>query len=248
MSLAGKIALVTGASRGIGQTVALALGHAGARVVGTATRPAGAEAISAAFAAAGVDGLGVLLDLAQPDSMTAALAAIVAHFGAAPLILVNNAGIREDALLMRMKASAWAEVVDVNLNAVFALTKACVSPMVKARWGRIVNISSVVAFTGNAGQSNYVATKAGLVGFTKSIAIELATRNVTANCVAPGFIETDMTASLTDAQKQGILAQVPMQRMGKPEDIAAAVLYLVSEGAQYVTGATLHINGGMFRA
>jgi len=244
ITLTDKIALVTGASRGIGKSVAMILAQAGAQVVGTATSDAGAQKIAANFEGAGLPGHGFVVDVGDPDAIAKLVSEVEKKVGA-PNILVNNAAITRDNLFLRMKESEWHDVIRTNLDAMFHLTKACIRSMVKARWGRIISISSVVGVTGNPGQANYCAAKAGVIGFTKSIAQELAGRNITANTVAPGFIETDMTAALTDQQKEAILAQIPSKRMGKPEDIAQAVAFLASEGASYITGATLHVNGGM---
>lgn len=247
MSMQGKVALVTGATRGIGRAIALRLGAQGATVIGTATSEAGAAAISAAFAEAGVSGRGVVLDVGQPEAIEAVLEQINAEFGA-PLIVVNNAGITRDNLMLRMKEEEWQAVINTNLTAIFRITKACLKGMTKARWGRIVNISSVVGSMGNGGQANYAAAKAGLEGFGRALAAEIASRNITVNAVAPGFIETDMTQALPEAQREKLLTQVPAGRLGLPEDIAAAVAFLASEDASYVTGTTLHVNGGMYMA
>ena len=239
------IALVTGASRGIGNAIALALGAAGATVIGTATSEEGAQKFGAALAAAGAKGHGAVLDASNPASIDALLAGLEAA-GESPSILVNNAAITRDTLLLRMKPEDWDAVITTNLTSVFRLSKACVRRMMKERHGRIVNLTSVVGVTGNAGQSNYAAAKAGLIGFTKSLAKELASRGITVNAVAPGFIDTDMTRGLSEAQKSALLAQIPMARLGSPEDVAAAVLFLVSPQAGYITGETLHVNGGMY--
>lgn len=244
MSLAGKVALVTGASRGIGKAVALQLGSQGATVVGTATSPAGAEAISSYLTGAGVQGAGLVLDVCSDDSVAEVFERIQAEFGA-PQILVNNAGITRDNLFMRMSDEEWSQVIAVNLTSAFRLSRAVLRAMMKARWGRIVQITSVVGTTGNPGQGNYAAAKAGLVGMSKSLAAEVASRGVTVNCIAPGFIATAMTEALTDDQKARILGAIPAGRMGSPDDIAAACRYLASDEAGYVTGATLHVNGGM---
>lgn len=243
----GKVALVTGATRGIGRAIALRLGAQGATVIGTATSETGAAAISAALAEAGVSGRGVVLDVAQPEAIETVLEQINSEFGA-PLIVVNNAGITRDNLMLRMKEEEWQAVINTNLTAIFRVTKACLKGMTKARWGRIVNISSVVGSMGNGGQANYAAAKAGLEGFGRALAAEIASRNITVNAVAPGFIETDMTRALPEAQREKLLTQVPAGRLGLPEDIAAAVAFLVSEEASYVTGTTLHVNGGMYMA
>lgn len=240
-----KVALVTGATRGIGRAIALELGKQGATVVGTATSEEGAEKISAYLAEAGIKGKGIALnvcDVAQTDSV---LAAIAKEFGVIT-ILANNAGITRDNLAMRMGDDEWDAVIDTNLKAVFRLSRGVMRGMMKARFGRIVNITSVVGYSGNAGQANYCAAKAGVAGMTRSLARELGSRNITVNCVAPGFIATDMTHGLTEEQKQGMLASIPLARAGTPEDIAGAVSFLVSPAAAYVTGTTVHVNGGMF--
>jgi 3-oxoacyl-[acyl-carrier protein] reductase len=239
------IALVTGASRGIGNAIALALGAAGATVIGTATTEEGAQKFGAALTAAGCKGHGAVLDASNPASIDALLAALDAA-GESPSILVNNAAITRDTLLLRMKPEDWDAVITTNLTSVFRLSKACVRRMMKERHGRIVNLTSIVGVTGNAGQVNYAAAKAGLIGFTKSLAKELASRGITVNAVAPGFIDTDMTRGLSEEQRTALLTQIPMARLGKPEDVAAAVLFLVSPQAAYITGETLHVNGGMY--
>jgi 3-oxoacyl-[acyl-carrier protein] reductase len=245
MSLEGKIALVTGASRGIGAAIAQMLGSAGATVVGTATSESGAEAISQRFKEQGVSGRGAQLNVTQPESVEQLIKAITDEFGA-PTILVNNAGITRDNLMLRMKDDEWNDVIDTNLNAVYRVTKACLRGMTKARWGRIINISSVVGSMGNMGQCNYAATKAGVAGFARSLAKEIGGRGITVNTVAPGFIDTDMTKVLEDAQKDAMLSIIPLQRLGKPEEIASVVGFLSSEGAAYITGETIHVNGGMY--
>jgi 3-oxoacyl-[acyl-carrier protein] reductase len=245
MSLANQTALVTGASRGIGHAIALKLAAAGARVIGTATTPEGAERFTASLASHGYNGRGTVLNASEAAS-TDALAAELERLEEMPGILVNNAAITRDMLLLRMKPEDWDAVLATNLTGVFRLTKACVRSMMKARSGRIVNLTSIVGLTGNAGQANYAAAKAGLLGFTKSLAQELASRGITVNAVAPGFIDTDMTRSLSEPQKQALLERIPAARLGTPDDIAAAVLYLVSPAAAYVTGQTLHVNGGMY--
>ena len=240
-----KVALVTGATRGIGRAIALELGRLGATVVGTATSAEGAEKISAYLAEAGVKGKGVALnvcDVAQTDEI---LAAIAKEFGAIG-VLVNNAGITRDNLAMRMGDDEWDAVIDTNLKAVFRLSRGVMRGMMKARFGRIVNITSVVGYSGNPGQANYCAAKAGVAGMSRSLARELGSRNITVNCVAPGFIATDMTHALTEEQKAAMLASIPLARAGTPEDIAGAVGFLVSPAAAYVTGTTVHVNGGMF--
>ncbi len=242
--LAGKVALVTGASRGIGRAIALELGTHGATVIGTATTDAGANAITQALASAGVAGKGIALDVNDAAQVEALPGAIQKQYGDT-LILVNNAGITRDNLLLRMKDDEWDAVFSTNLRSVFRLSKLVLRGMMKARFGRIINITSVVGATGNAGQSNYAAAKAGMAGFSRSLAREVGSRNITVNCVAPGFIDTDMTRSLDDAQRSALLAQIPLGRLGMPADVAAAVVFLASPGAGYITGSTLHVNGGM---
>lgn len=240
-----KVALVTGASRGIGRAIAVALGNAGATVAGTATSDAGAAAISEYLGAGDIKGSGFKLnvnDVAETDSV---LKNIEARFGPVA-ILVNNAGITRDNLLLRMKDSEWDEIMDTNLKSVFRLSKLVIRSMMKARYGRIINITSVVGSMGNPGQANYAAAKAGIVGFSKSLAREVGSRNITVNCVAPGFIDTDMTKKLPEAQKTALLAHVPLGRFGLAEEVAAAVTFLASAGAAYVTGNSLHVNGGMY--
>ncbi|MCR8921945.1 3-oxoacyl-ACP reductase FabG [Dasania sp. GY-MA-18] len=245
--MSAKVALVTGASRGIGQAIAKQVGALGYVVVGTATTESGAEKISAYLKEAGVAGAGMCLNVTDADSVAAVLAAVNEQFGA-PTVLVNNAGITKDNILMRMKDEEWSDVIDTNLNAIFRLSKACVRGMSKARWGRIINISSVVGSMGNAGQSNYAATKAGVEGFSRALARELGSRNITVNSVAPGFIDTDMTKDLGDDHKANLLTQVSLGRLGNPDEIAAVVAFLVSDGAAYITGETIHVNGGMYMA
>lgn len=244
MSLQGKIALVTGASRGIGRAIAIALAEHGATVYGTATSVEGAEKISAYFAESGLSGHGKTLNV-NDVSAVAALLEEIKSAGEAVSILINNAAVTQDNLLLRMKDDEWNNVINTNLNAVFHVSKACLRDMLKARWGRIINISSVVGVSGNAGQANYAAAKAGMIAFTKSLAQEVASRNITANVIAPGFIDTDMTQSLTEEQKAAILNAIPMGRIGEPEEIASCVTFLASAKAAYITGQTIHINGGM---
>jgi 3-oxoacyl-[acyl-carrier protein] reductase len=245
--LESEVALVTGASRGIGAAIALSLAGAGAKVIGTATSAEGAAKITAALKEKGHAGHGEVLDAGSPASIDALMAGLD-QGGQSPTILVNNAAITRDTLLLRMKPEDWDAVIATNLTAVFRLCKASVRRMMKERRGRIVNLTSVVGLTGNAGQVNYAAAKAGLLGFTKSLAKELASRNITVNAVAPGFIDTDMTRALNEGQRTALLSQIPLARLGTPEDVAAAVLFLVSPQSSYITGETLHVNGGMFMA
>ncbi|MBK8524909.1 MAG: 3-oxoacyl-ACP reductase FabG [Betaproteobacteria bacterium] len=244
--LNGQLALVTGASRGIGQAIALELGKAGAIVVGTATTADGAAKISAYLADAGIRGKGAALEVREQAQVDALIGEIEKEFGVAVTVLVNNAGITRDNLAMRMKDDEWDAVIDTNLKAVFRLSKAVMRGMMKARNGRIINITSVVGHAGNPGQANYCASKAGVSGMTRSLARELGSRNITVNCVAPGFIDTDMTKALDEKQKEGLVGSIPLGRLGSPADIAAAVAYLASPAASYVTGTTLHVNGGMY--
>lgn len=247
MSIAGKVALVTGASRGIGKAIALQLASQGAVVIGTATTEAGAEAITAYLKAAGSAGRGLALNVADSASVDAVMAQINAEFGPV-LILVNNAGITKDNLMLRMKEDDWDAVINTNLNSIFRVTKACLKGMTKERWGRIVSISSVVGSMGNGGQANYAAAKAGLEGFSRALAKEIGSRDITVNSVAPGFIATDMTHVLPEEQKAKLLENVAIPRLGSPEDIAHAVGFLASAEAGYITGVTLHVNGGMYMA
>ena len=245
--MSSQIAVVTGASRGIGRAIAFRLAAAGHFVIGTATTEASAEAIGKALAEAGLKGAGRTLDVADGEAVESFVKAVTDEFGA-PAILVNNAGITRDNLLMRMRDDDWDAIIQTNLTSVYRLSKAVLRGMTKARFGRIVNITSVVGATGNAGQANYAAAKAGIIGFTKSLAKELGSRNVTVNAVAPGFIDTDMTRSLPEGQKKALLGQIPLGRLGQPEEIAGAVAFLCSPDGGYITGETLHVNGGMFMA
>lgn len=242
-----KIALVTGASRGIGKAIAENLGKQGMIVVGTATSESGADAISGNFAEAGISGKGMRLDVSDDASVEAVLKAIGDEFGTVT-VLVNNAGITRDNLLMRMKADEWDSVINTNLTSLYRVAKACLRPMMKAKTGRIINIASVVGASGNAGQTNYSAAKAGMVGFTKSLAQEVGSRGITVNAVAPGFIDTDMTKELPEAQREALLSAIPLARLGQPEEIASAVGFLASDAAAYITGETIHVNGGMYMA
>ena len=239
-----KVALVTGASRGIGAAIAGVLADAGLIVVGTATSEQGADKITDALSSRG--GRGRVLNVTNVTSIDALLADIRADLGD-PLVLVNNAGITQDNIIMRMKDDEWQAVIDTNLTALYRLSKACVRGMTKARWGRIINITSVVGSMGNAGQSNYAATKAGAEGMARSLARELGSRSITVNCVAPGFIDTDMTRALETAQRDALQTQIPLGRLGEPEDVAAAVAFLASDAGQYITGETIHVNGGLYR-
>jgi len=247
MSIAGKTALVTGASRGIGKAIALELGRRGAVVLGTATSDAGAAAITGYLQEAGVQGQGYTLDVSSPASVVAFCKAVHENNGAVG-ILVNNAGITRDNLMLRMKDEEWQAVLDTNLSSVFRMTKAFVRGMTKARWGRIISISSVVASSGNAGQVNYAAAKAGMEGFSRALAMELGSRGITVNCVAPGFIDTDMTRELDEEQTRILLERIPLGRYGQAHEIAAVVGFLASTEASYVTGETIHANGGMYMA
>ena len=242
-----KVALVTGASRGIGRAIAEALASAGFAVIGTATSSAGAEQITARFVEKNFVGQGMVLNVNDAASISLILKEVEESFGA-PTVLVNNAGITKDNILLRMKEDEWSDVVNTNLNSVFRLSKACVRAMTKAKWGRIVNISSVVGSMGNSGQSNYSATKAGVEGFSRALAKELGSRNITVNTVAPGFIDTDMTKNLPEASKDAMLSQIPLARLGEPSEIADVVSFLVSDSAGYITGETIHVNGGMYMA
>lgn len=244
-SLNGQIALVTGASRGIGRAIAMELGGRGAKIIGTATSDEGAQSIQKALAAAGIAGAGQRLDVREPAACAALIAEIEAQFGTVS-ILVCNAGVTRDNLALRMNDEDWDQVLDINLNAVFRLSKLVMRGMMKARYGRIINITSVVGSSGNAGQANYAAAKAGVAGLSRSLARELGSRNITVNCVAPGFIETDMTRALPESQREALLRQIALGRLGRPEEVAAAVAFLASPAAGYVTGSTLHVNGGMY--
>jgi 3-oxoacyl-[acyl-carrier protein] reductase len=245
MGIEGKVALVTGASRGIGQAIALQLGAQGAVMIGTATSQMGADSITTNLAGAGIRGTGMLLDVTDADSINITVQKIQDAYGV-PAILVNNAGITRDNLLMRMKDDDWHHVIDTNLNSIYRLCKACIRGMTKARWGRIINISSVVGSMGNMGQTNYAATKAGIEGFSRAMAREVASRNITVNSIAPGFINTDMTDTLLPEQKSALKANIPMNRLGSPDDIAAVAVFLAGEGSKYITGETIHVNGGMY--
>lgn len=245
MTLHADVALITGASRGIGKAIALALGARGAFVVGTATTDEGAEGISRSLAEAGIEGYGTILDVASNESVDALFERLGTD-SRNPTTLINNAGITRDNLLVRMHQDDWDAVLNTDLTALFRICKASVRHLMKTRRGRIINITSVVGATGNAGQSNYAAAKAGVIGFTRALARELAGRGITVNAVAPGFIETDMTAELTDAQRQALLGEIPLKRLGTADDVAEAVAFLASPAAAYITGETLHVNGGMY--
>lgn len=244
MSLQGEVALVTGASRGIGMSIARDLGAQGATVIGTATSEKGAQAISDYLAEAGIAGSGMALNVTDADSVAATLKAITDQYGVVS-ILVNNAGITRDNLLMRMKDDEWNDIINTNLTSIYRLSKAVLRPMMKARKGRIISIASVVGISGNAGQTNYAAAKAGVIGFSKSLAREVGSRGITVNVVAPGFIDTDMTRELPDEVKNSLLKSIPLERLGQPEEIAAAVGFLASPLASYITGETINVNGGM---
>jgi 3-oxoacyl-[acyl-carrier protein] reductase len=247
MSETGTVALVTGASRGIGRAIAKELGKQGLTVIGTATSEQGAASISEYLSAAGIAGKGLCADVSSPESVAALLSTIKEEF-LSPTVLVNNAGITRDNLLMRMKEEEWSSVIETNLGSMYRVCKACVKGMTKARWGRIINISSVVGSSGNAGQSNYAASKAGIEGFSRALAKEIGSRGITVNSVAPGFIDTDMTRELPENQTEALLSQIPLGRLGQAEEIAAVVGFLVSDKAGYITGETLHVNGGMYMA
>lgn len=243
--LENEIALVTGASRGIGQAVALELGANGATVIGTATSSNGADNITNYLKENNINGIGMELNVTDAESIDSVIKSVAEQFGA-PSILVNNAGITRDNLLMRMKDQEWDDIMETNLKSIYRMSKACLRPMTKAKKGRIISIGSVVGASGNAGQSNYAAAKAGVMGFSKALAREVGSRGITVNVVAPGFIDTDMTRSLPDEQKQALLSQIPLNRLGTAQEIAKAVAFLASPGAAYVTGTTLHVNGGMY--
>ncbi|MCX7091126.1 MAG: 3-oxoacyl-ACP reductase FabG [Legionellales bacterium] len=245
MNLKDKIALVTGASRGIGQAIAHSLAAKGAYVIGTATTVGGAEAISEMLAANNLKGEGIVLDVTQQDTVDQVMA-ILAEQEKNPAILVNNAGITADNLLLRMTDEEWFRVIETNLNSVYRMCKACLKPMFRARWGRIINIGSVVGSSGNSGQTNYTAAKAGVAGFSRSLAVEMGGRGLTVNVVAPGFIDTEMTASLPDFVKEEMLKKIPMKRLGQASDVAEIVAFLASDAAAYITGETIHVNGGMY--
>lgn len=245
--LQNEVALVTGASRGIGRAIAIALARQGATVVGSATSSAGAQSVDAALAEAGGKGRGVVLNVTDQAAIDSVLADVEAHEGT-PTVVVNNAGITRDGLLLRMKPEDWQVIIDTNLSSVFRMSKACLRGMMKQRRGRIVNIASVVGVMGNAGQANYAAAKAGIIGFSKSLAREVGSRGITVNVVAPGFIDTDMTRALSEEQRQALVAPIALGRLGSVDDVAAAVLFLASPGAAYITGETLHVNGGMHMA
>ncbi len=247
MSLENEIAFVTGASRGIGKAIALELGRRGALVVGTATTAKGADGIGAYLGENEIRGTGKVLDVTQPDSVAQVVKATAEELGD-PTVLVNNAGITRDNLLLRMKEEEWDAILATNLSSVYRLTKACLRAMMRARRGRVITIGSVVGATGNAGQANYAAAKAGLVGFTKSVAREVGSRGITVNVVAPGFVETDMTRELPEETRNSLKAQIPLDRLGRPEEVACAVAFLASPEAAYITGETLHVNGGMHMA
>ena len=245
MTLENRVALVTGASRGIGKAIALELARQGAYVIGTATSAAGTQSINKCLKENMLQGCGLVLDVSDTNSVEA-LGKAMADADQTPAILVNNAGVTRDNLLLRMKEEEWDTVINTNLNSVFRLSRLCLRAMMKARWGRIINITSVVGLSGNPGQCNYSAAKAGMIGFTRSLAREVASRGITVNAVAPGFIQTDMTGALTDDQKAAMLAQIPLARLGDPEDIAQSVAFLASDASAYITGQTINVNGGMY--
>lgn len=245
MNLEGKIALVTGASRGIGQAIALKLAQQGAFVFGSATTEQGAQSIDAYFEKEKLSGKGLVLDVTNSEQIEKVVGELI-HENQAPSILVNNAGITSDNLLLRMDDEEWYKVIETNLNSIYKMSKICIKSMFRARWGRIISIGSVVGSSGNSGQVNYTAAKAGVVGFSKSLAQEVGSRGITVNVVAPGFIDTDMTAALPDMVKDEMLKRIPMRKLGEPQDIAEAVAFLASESAKYITGETIHVNGGMY--
>ena len=245
MSIEGKVALVTGATRGIGKAIALELGRQGAVVVGTATSDTGAQSISEYLAEAGIQGSGLMLDVSCAESVESVVKSIQETFGSVA-ILVNNAGITRDNIMMRMKDDEWDSVLNTNLTSVYRVVKACLRGMTKARWGRIISVSSVVASMGNAGQANYAAAKSGMEGFTRALAREIGSRNITVNCVAPGFIDSDMTSGLPEEHKAALQSQIPMNRLGRPEEVASVIGFLASEGGAYVTGESIQVNGGMY--
>jgi len=245
MSIEGKVALVTGATRGIGKAIAEELGRQGAIVVGTATSENGANAIAHNLTAAGIKGTGLVLDVSSQGSVDEVLKTILDDFGTITIV-VNNAGITRDNLLMRMKEDEWDSVLNTNLSSVYRVAKGCLRGMTKSRWGRIINVSSVVASMGNAGQSNYAAAKSGIEGFSRALAREVASRNITVNSVAPGFIDTDMTSGLAEEHKDKLRSQIPMNRLGDPKEVASVVGFLASDAGAYVTGETIHVNGGMY--
>jgi len=247
MNDTAKVALVTGASRGIGKAIALELGQQCATIIGTATSERGAEEISLYLAEQGIAGRGLALDVSSDDSVSHCLSLIEESFGL-PQIVVNNAGITRDNLLMRMKSEEWESVINTNLNSMFRICKACLKGMTRTRWGRIINISSVVGSSGNPGQANYAASKAGMEGFTRALAKEIGSRGITVNVVAPGFIDTDMTRELPEKQRDALLGQIPLARLGEAQEIAAVVAFLASDRAGYITGETIHVNGGMYMA
>lgn len=243
--LKDKVCLITGASRGIGNGIALMLAREGATVIGTATSQAGADKITQQFQSQNLSGVGMVLNVTEKESVAALMTAIKEKYGAVN-ILVNNAAITQDNIFLRMKDEEWYSVIETNLNAVYRLSKACIRDMLKARWGRIINIGSVVGSTGNPGQENYCASKAGVLGFSKALALEVGSRDITINTVAPGFVTTDMTNALTDEQRESIFQRIPMQKLGTVDDIANAVVFLASDKAGYITGQTLHVNGGLY--
>lgn len=245
MSNSEKIALITGASRGIGKAIALTLGRLGIRIAGTSTTEDGANSISKYLNQTGIEGRGYVLDVSEDESVASCVSKIVEDIGH-PLIVVNNAGITRDNLLLRMKSAEWADVINTNLSSLYRINKIAIKGMTKARWGRIINISSVVGASGNAGQTNYSASKAGAEGFARSLAQEIGSRGITVNSVAPGFIQTDMTGMLSEAQVKDLLNKIPLKRLGQPEEVAEVVAFLVSESAGYITGETIHVNGGMY--